>query len=461
MGKKSKTVFVCQSCGQSYTKWIGRCSACGEWNSISEELPAPPNGAGGGSSGKGAFGAIHASAPRRLREVEGVELDRKGSGIQELDRVLGGGLVPGALILLGGDPGIGKSTLLLQASDLISRAGATVLYVTGEESPRQTRMRFDRLGASAETLWLVAETSVERIEAHVEEIKPQALIIDSIQTLYSEELQSAPGAVGQLRASTSRMMALAKGKEIVTFLVGHVTKDGAIAGPRVLEHMVDTVLYFEGQRGHPLRMLRAVKNRFGSTDEVGTFEMQSHGLREVLNPSELFLAERATETSGSVVSCSFEGSRPLLVEVQALVCPTVYGNPRRTTIGFDGNRVALLLAVLEKKAGLDVSGGDVFLNIAGGLRLNEPAIDLGVLIAIASSHIDRVIPPETLVFGEVGLSGEVRAVDGAPSRLAEAKQLGFERVLLPEANHRRLENPPEGLTLIPVRNVVDALDALF
>ncbi|MCA9546086.1 MAG: DNA repair protein RadA, partial [Myxococcales bacterium] len=358
------------------------------------------------------------------------------------------------------DPGIGKSTLLLQAADRIAQRGLTVLYVTGEESARQTRMRFDRVEASAQSLWLMAETALERIEAHVEKLQPAVLIIDSVQTLFTQGIESAPGSVSQLRAVTARLMALAKGKEIATFLVGHVTKDGAIAGPRVLEHMVDTVLYFEGQRGHAFRVLRAVKNRFGSTDEIGAFEMKGTGLAEVKNPSALFLAERAHGTSGSVVAGSFEGTRPLLVEVQALVSPTVYGTPRRTAIGVDSNRVALLLAVLEKKAGLDIAGSDVFLNVAGGMRLVEPAVDMAVIAALASSHVDRPVDPHTVVFGEVGLGGEIRAVVGAQARVAEARQLGFKRVIMP-ANDRAQLRDEDGVQLIGARHVGEALDALF
>ncbi len=452
---KPKTMFVCQTCGAQFPKWLGRCTGCDTWGSVVEEVGATEAG-----GGRAAFGALGASKPQKLREVEGALVARGSSGIGELDRVLGGGVVPGSLVLVGGDPGIGKSTLLLQACDRIAAQGAAVLYVTGEESPRQTRMRFDRVGASAEALWLVAETSIERIEAHVAELKPRVLVVDSVQTLHTSEVQSAPGSVSQLRAVTARLMALAKGREVATFLVGHVTKDGAIAGPRVLEHMVDTVLYFEGRRGNAFRVLRAVKNRFGSTDEIGAFEMRDVGLVEVTNPSLLFLAERAAGASGSVVAASFEGTRPLLVEVQALVAPPAYGTGRRTAIGVESTRVALLLAVLEKKAGLDLAGSDVFVNVAGGLRLDEPAVDLAVVAALASSHIDRAVDPKTVLFGEVGLGGEVRAVTAVEARIAEARQLGFERVVLPRNDHRRLENVT-GVELVPVATVGQALDRLF
>lgn len=454
---KSKTIYTCQACGHQSRKWLGRCPDCGEWQSFVEEFDQStiktPN--------QGAFGAINTTGPVKLSEVEGAAVSRVSSGIGELDRVLGGGMVRGSLILLGGDPGIGKSTLLLQATNACAHQGMRVLYVTGEESPRQTKMRFDRIGANAEELWIVADTSVERIESHVNEIQPELLIIDSIQTLFTSGLSSSPGSVSQLRASTGRMMAIAKGQEITTFLVGHVTKDGSIAGPRVLEHMVDTVLQFEGQKGQPFRMLRAIKNRFGSTDELGTFEMQEKGMKEVTNPSEFFLSERAKNASGSIVSCSYEGTRPLLVEVQALVCPTVYGTPRRTTLGVDSHRVAMLLAILEKKAGLDVAGADVFLNVAGGLRLDEPAVDLGVLISLASSHIDRPVGEDTVIFGEVGLGGEVRAVNGAPSRIAEAHQLGFRKIILPKNNLSRMEDIPQGVDFVGVDHIVAALDAIF
>ncbi len=429
---KAKTIFTCQNCGYQSPRWLGRC-VCGAWDSFVEETVGgtPPEGA---IATKSAFGALKATPAQRLVEVEVGQTFRNKTGMRELDRVLGGGLVPGALVLVGGDPGIGKSTLLLQAAESVARMGVRVLYVTGEESPRQVRLRAERVSAHAKDLWLLAETSLEVIERQVDELHPQMLVIDSIQTLWAEGFQSAPGSVGQLRAVTAQLMAVAKGKEIPIFLIGHVTKDGAIAGPRVLEHMVDTVLYFQGERGHPIRFLRAVKNRFGSTDEVGAFEMTEQGVREVENPSAVFLAERAVGASGSVVGAAFEGSRAVLVEVQALVTPAAYGTGRRTAIGVDTGRLALLLAVLEKKAGLVLGQSDVYVNLAGGARFDEPALDLAILAALASSHLDRVIPPDMAVFGEVGLGGEVRSVTGGEARISEIRQLGLKRVLCPVGN---------------------------
>lgn len=447
---RQKTVFSCSQCGCQSPKWLGKCPDCGAWNSMTEERVIGAHKAGVPSSGR--------SQALPIGDVPPQAETRLGCGIGELDRVLGGGLVPGSLVLIGGDPGIGKSTLLLQAMHHLAADGA-VLYVSGEESAAQTRLRGERLGVSGRPLLVLAENSLEEIVSQVEKLKPRAVVVDSIQTVWTQSLESAPGSVSQVRESAGRLMVLAKGSGIPIFIVGHVTKDGAIAGPRVLEHMVDTVLYFEGDRGHPYRILRAVKNRFGSTNEIGVFEMKSGGLAEVANPSELFLSERPLDAAGSVVTASLEGSRTLLVEIQALVTPSTYGTPRRTTIGVDSNRLALLVAVLEKKAGLHLGGQDIFLNVAGGARLTEPAADLAMLLAVASSHLDRPVSADTVVFGEVGLAGEVRAVNQPEPRLGEAAKLGFQQAVLPEGNLKRLGDA--GLRLQGVTNVQEALDALL
>ncbi len=395
----------------------------------------------------------------RLQDIAATEEDRLRCGIAELDRVLGGGLVPGSFILIGGDPGIGKSTLLLQATGRLAAVGA-VLYVTGEESARQVKLRGERLGVRGGELYLLAETSLEAILERVREVRPAFLVIDSIQTVFTAALDSAPGSVSQVRECAGRLMQLAKGEGIPVFIIGHVTKDGAIAGPRMLEHMVDTVLYFEGDPGHPYRILRAVKNRFGSTNEIGVFEMKEGGLAEVANPSELFLAERPQGAAGSAVVPAMEGSRPILVEVQALVSGSSYGTPRRTAMGIDHNRVSLLVAVLEKKVGHSLLAQDIFVNVAGGVRLDEPAVDLGVMAALASSHLNRPIPPRAILFGEIGLAGEVRAVSRPELRVNEAARLGFDRCLLPAGNLKNLE-APAGMELIGVRSAEEALAGLF
>ncbi len=450
MPLKQKTIFTCQQCGWQSPKWLGKCPDCGQWNSLVEEQQ-PVRGKGGA--------VVAAGRPLRLSEVAAAEEDRIRCGIAELDRVLGGGIVPGAFTLIGGDPGIGKSTLLLQAAGRLAGAG-TVLYVTGEESARQVKLRGERLGVAAEGLYLLAENALETILERTRELRPAFLVVDSIQTVFTAALESAPGSVSQVRECAGRLMQVAKGDGIPTFIVGHVTKDGAIAGPRMLEHMVDTVLYFEGDAGHPYRILRAVKNRFGSTNEIGVFEMKEAGLAEVPSPSELFLAERPEGAAGSAVVPSLEGSRPILVELQALVSGASFGTPRRTTMGFDHNRVALLVAVLEKKVGLHLLGQDIFLNVAGGVRLVEPAVDLGVVVALASSHTGKPIPPRTILFGEVGLAGEVRAVSRPELRVKEAARLGFDRCLLPAGNLKNLE-VPAGMALVGVRSAEEALDELF
>ncbi|OGR27277.1 MAG: DNA repair protein RadA [Desulfuromonadales bacterium GWD2_54_10] len=427
---KQKTIFSCQKCGSQSPKWLGKCPDCGAWNSMAEELV-----------GKQMLGGVpgERSRPVPICDVPPQTESRLETGVGELDRVLGGGIVPGSLVLIGGDPGIGKSTLLLQAMHNLAERAGEVLYVSGEESASQTRLRGERLNASHKRLLILAENSLEAILAHATTLKPRAMVVDSIQTVWTSALESAPGSVSQVRESAGKLMLLAKGSGIPVFIVGHVTKDGAIAGPRVLEHMVDTVLYFEGDGSHPFRILRAVKNRFGSTNEIGVFEMKQEGLCCVDNPSELFLSERPLGVSGSVVTASLEGSRPLLVELQALVTQTSYGVPRRTTIGVDHNRLALLVAVLEKKVGLHLGGQDIFLNAAGGVRLNEPAADLAMIMAVASSHLDKAIAPQTVVLGEVGLAGEVRAITQPEQRIAEAEKLGFKTCIIPSGNLKRLK----------------------
>jgi len=447
---KATTRFVCQHCGHASGKWLGRCPECGEWNSLVEEA-AP--------SGKPAGAVSSADKPRSISDVEVDHAPRLKTGIGELDRVLGGGLVAGSLVLLGGDPGIGKSTLLLQAFDGLARAGKKVLYVSGEESVQQTALRAGRLGVRAKDLHVLAETQLERILDEASAMRPAVLAVDSVQTVHASSLESIPGSLGQVREAAGRLLTYAKTKGVPVVLVGHVTKEGSLAGPKTLEHVVDCVLYFEGERTHNYRVLRTTKNRFGSTNELGVFEMRAEGLGEVPNPSALFLAERPLGAPGSVVVASVEGSRPILVEIQALVAHAA-GVPRRTALGIDPNRVSLLLAVIERRAGIDVLGQDVFVNVAGGVRLSEPASDLGVLAAVASSAKSRPVDPHTLCFGEIGLAGEVRAVGGAELRLSEAKKLGFRRCVLPELTRAQLHGRPE-LELIGVRDVGSALEALF
>ncbi len=431
---KLKTQFVCQSCGYRSPKWLGRCPDCSTWNSLAEEqlAEAPANRARG-------WGLSANQPPRPIAEIEAEEGERLRTNIGEFDRVLGGGLVSGSIVLIGGDPGIGKSTLLLQVSDRLSREDLKVLYVSGEESPRQTKIRGERLGIYSTNLLVLSETSLEEISEEIQKLKPAVLIIDSIQAIYTAELQSAPGSISQVRESSARLMQLAKGTGIPIFLIGHVTKEGSIAGPRVVEHMVDTVLYFEGGTGHPYRILRAVKNRYGPTNEIGVFEMKESGLTEVLSPSEVFLSERPEDVSGSVVVPSMEGTRPILVEIQALVSASSLGVPRRTAIGVDYNRLALLVAVLEKKMGLKLYNQDIFVNVAGGIKVDEPAMDLGMTISIASSFLDKPVHPKTVVFGEVGLTGEVRGISQPDARVRESVKLGFEQCILPQANLGRIE----------------------
>ena len=448
---KTKTLYSCQKCGYQSPKWLGKCPDCNSWNTLVEEAVM----GGRGQAGESGAGTV----PVPIGRVEGESEDRFSCGMEELDRVLGGGVVAGSLVLIGGDPGIGKSTLMLQATDQLARRKGKVLYVSGEESARQTRMRGERLGIAADDLFILAENSLEKILGHVTRLKPSVLVVDSIQTVFTRNLESAPGTVSQVRETAGKLMLLAKGSGIPVFLIGHVTKDGSIAGPRVLEHMVDTVLYFEGDSGHPYRILRAIKKRYGSTNEIGVFEMGEQGLSQVGNPSELFLSERPLGVSGSVVAATIEGSRPLLVELQALVTASSYGVPRRTTIGVDHNRLALLVAVLEKKVGLVMAGQDIFLNVVGGVKLVEPAADLGMIAAVASSHMDRSIAPRTMVVGEVGLAGEVRAVTQPEIRVREAAKLGFSRCILPAGSlkHVRVGD----VELIGVGSVAEALEHLF
>ena len=429
---KVKIIYSCQSCGYQSPKWMGKCPDCNQWNTFAEEKyekAVHPRG-------ELSLGTREAPAP--IHEIDTAETGRVLSGIGEFDRVLGGGLVPGSVILIGCDPGIGKSTLLLQAFAAVSQKGLTCLYVSGEESQRQIKMRAERLGIIAPNLLILSETALERIIEQVKKIKPGLLVIDSIQTIFSSTNPSAPGSIAQVRESSGSIIVVAKKTGLTTFLIGHVTKDGAIAGPRVLEHMVDTVLYFEGERGHSFRILRAVKNRFGSTNEIGVFEMKEAGLKEVTNPSEIFLMERPLEVPGSAVVCSMEGTRPILVELQALVSRSFLAVPRRTTIGVDHNRVALLVAVLEKKMGVRLFDQDIFVNVAGGVHVDEPAVDLGVVAAVASSHKEKNIDPRTVFFGEVGLAGEIRGISQAEARVKEAGKLGFERCVLPASNSPQL-----------------------
>jgi DNA repair protein RadA/Sms len=471
MPKSARTVFVCQECGSQSVKWLGHCADCGSWNSFVEERVQPDEPAAA-ATGRYA-GGRQSGAARLYSEIEIGDSARLSTGIGEFDRVLGGGVVPGSLVLLGGEPGIGKSTLLLQAAANMARTAGPVLYSSGEESEHQIKSRGERLTVGDAPLYLLAETCLERILEEVARVKPALIIVDSVQTVFSLKFQSAPGSIGQVREAATQLLFAAKGQNIPTFLVGHVTKDGGLAGPKALEHVVDTVLYFEGERHHSHRVVRAVKNRFGAISELGVFEMTSTGLRAVPNPSKMFLAERPSNAPGSAVLCSVEGSRPILVEVQALVSSSTYGTARRMASGLDQQRLSLLLAVLEKRAGLHLAGDDVFVNIAGGMTVDEPASDLGVVAAIASSVRNRVIAPTTAVFGEVGLAGEVRGITQAALRVREATQMGFLRCVMPAANidpsFAEAAAPIGGADrgdagtceLVGVRNVGEALDALL
>jgi DNA repair protein RadA/Sms len=452
--KSAKTIFTCQSCGYQSPKWLGKCPDCGGWDGFVEERQA---------TGALAVTRNAVVAPSVPVPIDSIEIDHEQrllTTIHEFDRVLGGGLVPGTLVLVGGDPGIGKSTLMLQALHGLAGQGRKVLYVSGEESIRQIRLRSKRLETVSPGLLVVSEVEVDAILAMVDSIKPEVLVIDSIQTMFSSELGSAPGSVSQVREATVRLMLMAKRSGIPAFLVGHVTKDGAIAGPKLLEHMVDTVLYFEGDRNHIFRVLRAVKNRFGSTNEIGVFEMKDRGLEEVANPSAVFLSGRPASAAGSVVAASMEGTRPILVELQALTSGTNFGTPRRTILGLDPNRVALLAAVMEKKIGMHLMGYDLFMNVAGGVRVIEPAVDLAIVAAIASSFLDKPVPDRTVVMGEVGLTGEVRAIGQAGTRIYESAKMGFNRCIVPQSNLKRLP-AMEGVEIVGVSTVPEAVESLF
>lgn len=447
MAKVKKSIFFCQNCGHEENKWLGQCPMCKEWNTFIEEKVS----------------AVKTSNIKERKETQIVTLssvsteedERMQTTIKELDRVLGGGIVPGSLVLVGGDPGIGKSTLLLQVCQKLSAMKKKVLYISGEESLKQIKLRANRMGDFSECLYLLCETNLDIIKSVIERQKPDMVVIDSIQTMYNEEVGSAPGSVSQVRESTNVLMQLAKGLNISTFIVGHVTKEGTVAGPRVLEHMVDTVLYFEGDRHASYRILRGVKNRFGSTNEIGVFEMQKSGLVEVENPSEYMLNGRPEDASGSVVACAMEGTRPMLMEIQALVCKTNFGMPRRTSAGIDYNRVNLLMAVLEKRLGLPLSEYDAYVNVAGGIKMNEPAADLGIVMAIISSYKNRPISEDTIIFGEVGLSGEVRAVTMPEQRVAEAKKLGFKTCIIPYVSVETVKDVKD-INVIGVKTVKEA-----
>jgi DNA repair protein RadA/Sms len=451
---KVRTVYICQSCGYQSRKWLGRCPECEQWSSFVEERMAERGQRTQGRDDKLML------RPMAITEVSADEGERLPTGLAELDHVLGGGVLPGVVVLVGGDPGIGKSTLLLQIAGHMSHAGYSVLYISGEESAKQTRLRADRVSALSDRLLILPDTSLERILDQIEQLRPQIVVVDSVQTLSSEQLQAGAGSISQVREVTGRLVEIAKTHSIATFLVGHVTKDGALAGPKVLEHMVDCVLYFEGDASHAFRILRAAKNRFGSVNEIGVFEMDKDGLREVRNPSQLFLSERPENTSGSVVVCTLEGTRPLLIEVQALASPSPLAMPRRVSTGFDVNRVALLIAILEKRLGLHLHGEDVYLNVAGGMRVTEPAVDLGVAAAIASSFRDRPLDPRTVIMGEVGLGGEVRAIPHLEARLREAAKLGFQNAVIPELN-RPASGRVDTLRITPVTSVAAAFESLF
>jgi DNA repair protein RadA/Sms len=456
MAKQPSTIFACQNCGSQSRKWLGQCPDCGGWNTFVEERfrPSAP------AVTKSAAFRGTAVSPVAFSNIESQDDSRTESGISELDRVLGGGIVSGSLVLIGGAPGIGKSTIVIQMAEKLSGLGLDVLYVSGEESERQIKMRGERLGISADKLFLLPETNLQAILAEAERMRPGVVIIDSIQTVYSEAIESAPGSVSQVRDVAAQFMMFAKQTATPVFLTGHVTKEGSLAGPKTLEHIVDTVLYFEGDRHHNHRILRAAKNRFGAANEVGVFEMTNRGLAAVANPSELFLQERPEGATGSVVTVCMEGTRPMLVEIQALVSGTKFGSGRRMTQGYDHNRASLLIAVMEKRLGLQLAGDDCFVNVAGGIEIDEPAADLGVVAAIASSFKNLTVAPEIALFGEVGLTGEVRGVMQAQARAREAQTLGFRKLIVPESNKKGLEKLL-GMRVIGVKNLEEAMEAIF
>ena len=455
MKKGAKIIYSCQACGYQTPKWMGKCPDCGTWDSIVEERAAA-----GPFRNAARIPIPQQTAPVPIDTIDLEKENRLLTGIREFDRVLGGGLVHGTLVLVGGDPGIGKSTLMLQALYGLANQGHRVLYVSGEESNQQIRLRSQRLGTVSSKLMVVSEVEIDAILAMIPSVQPRVVVIDSIQTMYNGELTSAPGSVSQVRESTVRLMLVAKKTGIPIFLVGHVTKEGAIAGPKLLEHMVDTVLYFEGDRNHIFRILRAVKNRFGSTNEIGVFEMKDQGLDEVVNPSAVFLSERPANAPGSAVTASMEGTRPILVELQALASGTSFGTPRRTILGLDSNRVALLAAVMEKQLGMHLMGYDIFMNVAGGVKVIEPAVDLAIVSAIASSFLDKPIANGTIVLGEVGLTGEVRAIAQVDTRVAEAGKMGFNRCVVPEGNFKRIRGI-DGIKVAGIKSVSEAVDMLF
>jgi len=451
MSKKNRLIFVCQGCGYQTPKWLGRCPDCGQWNSLVEEVQE--SGAKSSAS----------SSMEQPQAIDSISLDpehRTRTGIMEFDRALGGGLVPGSLLLLGGDPGIGKSTLILQVAGRLSGQGLKALYLSGEESPQQIKLRARRLSINSENLFVVTGTSIEQLFERIEGLNPDLLVVDSIQTIHTEALPSAPGSVGQLREVSARLLRWAKESNIPTILIGHVTKDGAIAGPKILEHLVDTVLYFEGDNSHMFRIIRAVKNRYGATNEIGVFEMKETGLEEVGNPSRIFLEERPGGVAGSVVIPCMEGTRPVLVEIQALVGPSPLGMPRRTAIGVDHNRISLLVAVLGKRMGVEMGDQDIFVNVAGGLKVDEPAADLGIVSAMLSSFLDKPVDTNMVIFGEIGLAGEIRGVNQPESRIKEAKKLGFSRCLLSKSNMEGCETVSD-FELVGVDSVKELMDELF